>query len=139
MAAQMGKDLLLKVDETGGGSFVTVAGLRTKRISFGAETVDVTDQSSAGQWRELLDGAGVKRANVAGAGIFKDAASDGTVRAIFFSGVVRDWQIVVPHFGTISGPFQVTALEYGGNYDEEVVYDIALESAGLIAFAPEGA
>ncbi|WMS41696.1 phage major tail protein, TP901-1 family [Acuticoccus sp. MNP-M23] len=135
MAAQMGKDLLLKVDESGGGSFVTVAGLRTKRISFGAEAVDVTDQSSAGQWRELLDGAGVKRANVSGAGIFKDASSDGTVRAIFFSGTVRDWQIVVPDFGTISGPFQVTALEYGGNYNEEVVYDIALESAGQLAFA----
>ncbi len=135
MAAQMGKDLLLKVDETGGGSFVTVAGLRSKRISFGAEAIDVTDQSSAGQWRELLSGGGVRRANVAGAGIFKDASSDGTVRAIFFSGVVRDWQIVVPDFGTISGPFQVTALEYGGNYDEEVVYDIALESAGAITFA----
>jgi len=134
MAAQMGKDLLLKVDESGGGSFATVAGLRSKRISFGAEAVDVTDQSSAGQWRELLDGAGVKRANVAGAGIFKDASSDGTVRAIFFSGLVRDWQIVVPDFGTIAGPFQVTALEYGGNYNEEVVYDIALESAGALTF-----
>jgi len=134
MGAQMGRDLLLKVDETGGGSFVTVAGLRSKRISFGAEAVDVTDQGSAGQWRELLDGAGVKRANVAGSGIFKDAASDATVRSIFFSGAVRDWQVVVPHFGTVSGPFKLTALEYGGNHDGEVVYEIALESAGPLTF-----
>lgn len=134
MGAQMGRDLLLKVDETGAGSFVTVAGLRSKRISFGAETVDVTDQGSAGQWRELLDGAGVKRANVAGSGIFKDQGSDTTVRAIFFAGAVRDWQVIVPHFGTVAGPFKVTALEYGGNHDGEVVYEIALESAGELTF-----
>lgn len=134
MGAQMGRDLLLKVDETGAGSFVTVAGLRSKRISFGAEAVDVTDQGSAGQWRELLSGAGVKSANVAGSGIFKDQSSDGTVRAIFFAGLVRDWQVIVPHFGTVEGPFKVTALEYGGNHDGEVVYEIALESAGELSF-----
>ncbi|WP_420392566.1 phage major tail protein, TP901-1 family [Acuticoccus sp.] len=135
MGAQKGKDLLLKVDDSGAGSFVTVAGLRSKRISFGAEAVDVTDQGSAGQWRELLDGAGVRRANLAGSGIFKDAASDGAVRAIFFTGAVRNWQVIVPDFGTIAGPFQVTALEYGGNHDGEVVYEIAMESAGELTFA----
>jgi len=134
MGAQAGKDLLLKVDETGLGSFATVAGLRSKRISFGAEAVDVTDQDSAGQWREILDGAGMKTANVAGSGIFKDAASDATVRSIFFSGAVRGWQVVVPDFGTVEGPFKVTALEYGGNHDGEVVYEIALESAGELTF-----
>ncbi|MEM9221495.1 MAG: phage major tail protein, TP901-1 family [Pseudomonadota bacterium] len=134
MAAQSGSDLLLKVDDTGGGSFKTVAGLRSKRISFGAEAIDVTDPSSAGRWRELLDGAGVKRANVAGSGIFKDKPADEAVRTIFFAGSVRDWQVVLPDFGTVQGPFQVTALEYGGNYDGEVVYDIALESAGALDF-----
>lgn len=135
MSAQKGKDLLLKVDQNGAGSFLTVAGLRSKRISFGAEAVDVTDQASAGQWRELLDGAGVRRANLAGSGIFKDAGSDGVVRTLFFAGSVRNWQVVVPDFGTIAGPFQVTALEYGGNFDGEVVYEIAMESAGELTFA----
>jgi len=136
MSAQMGRDLLLKVDETGTGTFVTVAGLRSKRISFGAEAVDITDQESAGQWRELLGGAGVKSANVSGSGIFKDQSSDATVRTIFFAGAVRDWQVIVPHFGAVAGPFKVTALEYGGNYDAEVVYEIALESAGELTFIP---
>ena len=135
MGAQNGKDLLLKIDETGAGSFVTVAGLRSKRISFGAEAVDVTDQESAGQWRELLDGAGVRRANLAGSGIFKDASSDTVVRTAFFNGAVRDWQVVVPDFGTVEGPFMVTALEYGGNHDGEVVYEIAMESAGQLTFS----
>ena len=34
MVAQKGKDLLLKLDQSGAGSFVTVAGLRTKRLAF---------------------------------------------------------------------------------------------------------
>ena len=134
MAAQKGKDLLLKLDSDGLGSFVTVAGLRSKRIAFNSESVDITDADSAGRWRELLAGSGVKRAAVSGSGIFKDAASDAAIRTHFFAGEIVDWQLVVPDFGTIEGPFQITALEYGGSHDGEVTFEIALESAGPIAF-----
>jgi TP901-1 family phage major tail protein len=64
MAAQKGKDLLLKMHD--GAGFVTVAGLRSRRIAFNAETVDVTHAESTERWRELLAGAGVKRASVSG-------------------------------------------------------------------------
>ena len=60
MAVQAGKDLLIKIDQTGNGQFETIAGLRATRISFNAETVDVTSLESQGGWRELLAGAGVK-------------------------------------------------------------------------------
>lgn len=132
MVAQKGRDLLLKVED--GGSFVTVAGLRTKRLSFNAQAVDVTDAQSAGRWRELLGGAGVQRASVSGGGIFKDQASDALVRAAFFSGSILSFQLAIPDFGTVSGPFQITALEYSGNHDGEVLFEIALESAGALAF-----
>src|SRR5690349_1624324 len=135
MAAQKGKDLLLKVDANGLGSFQTVAGLRSKRIAFNSETVDVTDSESAGRWRELLAGSGVQRAAVTGSGIFKDAASDATMRTRFFDGAIVDWQLVLPDFGTVEGPFQITALEYTGSHDGEVTFELALESAGQISFA----
>ena len=134
MTAQKGKDLLLKIDATGSGGFTTVAGLRSRQIAFNAESVDVTDAESAGRWRELLDGAGVKRASVAGSGIFKDASTDETVRQVFFDGLIRDWQVVVPDFGTLEGPFQITALEYAGEHNGELTYEMALESGGAIAF-----
>ncbi len=134
MVAQKGKDLLLKIDTSGSGAFTTVAGLRSRQIAFNAETVDVTDAESSGRWRELLAGAGVKRAAVSGSGIFKDATTDGTVRSVFFDGAIRNWQVIVPDFGTIAGAFQVTALEYAGNHDGEVTYEIALESAGSLSF-----
>ncbi|MGX1099962.1 phage major tail protein, TP901-1 family [Amorphus sp. MBR-141] len=135
MGAQRGRDLVLRLDESGAGSFVTVAGLRARRLSFNADAVDVTDTESAGRWRELLDGAGVRRASLSGSGIFKDASSDAAARTIFFAGAIRSWQVVIPDFGTVSGPFQLTGLDYAGNHDGEVTYEISLESAGELAFA----
>jgi TP901-1 family phage major tail protein len=135
MAAQKGKDLLLKVDSDGAGTFATVAGLRTRAIAFNAEAVDVTHQESAGQWRELLAGAGVKQARVTGAGIFKDAASDALVRSYVFGGIIRDWQVIIPDFGTVEGPFQISSFELTGRHDGEVAFEIALESGGELTFA----
>ncbi len=135
MATQKGKDLLLKIVPSGGGAAVTVAGLRTKKVAFNAQAVDVTDADSSGRWRELLSGAGVQRCSLGGAGIFNDAASDAMVRTGFFGGVIQDWQIVIPDFGTIAGPFLITALEYAGSHDGELSFDMALESAGALTFA----
>ena len=135
MAAQKGKDLLLKVDSDGLGAFVTVAGLRSRTLAFNAETVEITHAESAGHWRELLEGAGVKTARVTGAGIFKDAASDEIVRGLFFNGTIRSWQVVIPDFGTVSGPMQISSLELTGRHDGEVTFEIALESAGELVFA----
>ncbi len=132
MSAQKGKDILLKLDQ--GGGFVTVAGIRATRLTFNADTVDVTTADSVGQWRELLAGAGVRSAAVAGSGIFKDAASDEALRAVFFTATVPDFEIVIPDFGTVSGPFQVTSLEYAGSHDGEASYEIALASAGALSF-----
>ena len=55
MVAQKGKDMLLKLDTGASGNFTTVAGLRSRRIAFNSETVDVTDFESTGRWRELLE------------------------------------------------------------------------------------
>ena len=134
MAAQKGKDLLLKVDSDGDGDFTTVAGLRSRSIAFNAETVDITHQESAGQWRELLAGAGVRTARVSGAGIFKDAASDELIRSYVFNGTIRDWQIIVPDFGTVKGPFQITSFELTGRHDGEVAFELSLDSAGELTF-----
>ena len=133
MPAQKGKDLLLKIDD-GASGFVTVAGLRTRQLAFNAEPVDVTHAESAGRWRELLAGAGVRRAAISGAGVFKDEASDARLRQVFFDGEIRSYQVIVPDFGRIEGPFQVTSLEYRGDHVGEVTFAMAFESAGALTF-----
>ena len=134
MAVQNGKDLLVKIDLTGDGNFQTVAGLRATRVSFNAESVDVTSLESAGGWRELLAGAGVQSAAISGSGIFRDASSDERVRQIFFDGEMPGFQVVIPDFGIIEGPFQVGSIEYAGNHDGEATYELSLNSAGQLTF-----
>lgn len=134
MAAQNGKDLLVKIDMTGDGLFETAAGLRATRISLNAETVDVTSLESTGGWRELLSGAGVKTAAISGSGVFKDEATDERARQIFFDGETPDFQVIVPGFGTMEGPFQITSIEYAGSHNGEATYELSLASAGALIF-----
>jgi TP901-1 family phage major tail protein len=134
MVAQKGKDLLIKVDMTGAGSFQTVAGLRASRISFNAQPVEITSLESQGRWRELLAGAGARSASIAGSGVFRDDTADERIRTIFFVGEIPDFQVVIPDFGIIEGPFQITSLEYSGAHDGEAVYEIAMASAGALSF-----
>ena len=135
MTAQKGRDLLLKLDETGSGTFETVAGLRATRLSFNADTVDATTADSPGQWRELLGGAGLRSAAISGSGVFKDAASDAALRRVFFDAVLPAFRVVIPDFGTVEGAFQVTGLDYAGNHDGEATYEVSLVSAGPLTFA----
>ena len=134
MAAQNGKDLLIKLDMTGDGLFETIAGLRASRISFNAESVDVTSLESQGGWRELLGGAGVKSANISGSGIFKDATTDERARQIFFDAEVPSFQVIIPDFGVVEGPFQVTSIEYSGSHNGEATYELSMASAGALTF-----
>ena len=135
MTAQRGRDLLLKVDSTGTGTYITVAGLRANTLTFNSEVVDASAQDSAGAWKELLAGAGLKSAQIKGQGIFKNAASDASIRGYFFNGTIVNWQIVIPSFGTVTGPFQIAALDFSGKHDGEVTFDVSLVSAGLLTFA----
>lgn len=133
MAGQRGRDVLLKLaDET--GDFVTVAGVRTKTLQLAAGTVDGTNTDSPDAWRELVTGAGVKSARLSGAGVFKDAASDARMRALFFAGDVGIWQLALPGFGVIEGPFQISELAYSGEHDGEAAFTLTLESAGALGF-----
>lgn len=133
MSAQRGRDILLKIESEGGG-FTTVAGLRARTIALNARTVDATDGDSAGRWRELLSGAGVRSAAVNGQGVFRDAASDALIREAFFSQTAKTWRLIVPDFGQLEGAFLVAALEYAGEHEGEATFAISLASAGEIAF-----
>lgn len=134
MGAQNGKDLLVKVDMTNSGSFTTLAGLRATRVSFNAETIDITSLESQGGWRELLSGAGVRSVSISGSGVFRDADTDERARQLFFDGEAPKFQVVIPDFGVVEGPFQVTSIEYGGSHNGEATYELSLASAGSLSF-----
>lgn len=134
MVAQKGKDLLIKIDMDGSGTFETVAGLRASRITFNADTVDVTNLDSEGGWRELLGGAGVRSAAISGSGVFRDEYTDERARQIFFDGDIPEFQVIIPDFGVVEGAFQITSLEYSGQHDGEAAFEMSLASAGALNF-----
>lgn len=135
MTAQSGRNLLLKVKNPATDTFETVGGLRARSLDLMQDMVDVTHGQSDGRWRELLGDAGLRHGKISGQGLFRNETSDETVRTLFFDGAVANWQIMVPDFGTIEGPFLVTVLDYAGRHDEAITFEMTLESAGALNFA----
>ena len=135
MAAQAGKDILLKIgDGAATPVFTTVGGLRARTISLNAKAIDTTDSESSGRWRELLAWSSVRSLAVSGSGVFRDSVSDAAVRDSFFAQTARVWRLVIPDFVQLEGPFLVTALEYAGDHDGEAAFALSLASAGAVTF-----
>ncbi len=134
MAAQNGRDMLVKI-KNGDGEFVTLAGLRSKAFRLNARTVDITNTDSAQGWKELLPGAGVKSAEISGAGVFRDTTSDALARSAFFEQSAETYRFIIPDFGVVEGPFLLTSLSYAGTYQGEATYELSLMSAGAPSFS----
>ncbi|HVY88252.1 MAG TPA: phage major tail protein, TP901-1 family [Hyphomonadaceae bacterium] len=135
MTGQRGRDLLIKIGDGGSPeSFVTVAGIRTRTFSLLAGAVDATNADSPDGWRELIRGSAPKKMEVAGAGAFRDAASDARMRSAYFSGEAVRLQLEVPGFGVFTGPFAIAELSYAGAHDDVATISIRLLSAGAISF-----
>ncbi len=135
MAGQRGRDVLIRIGDGGlSEAFVSVAGIRARTISLSAGLVDATTAESPQAWRELAAGAGVKRAEVSGSGVFKDAASDALIRRAYFNGEAPRFQLVIPGFGVMAGPFLISELSYSGEHDGEAGFAIRLVSAGVVTF-----
>ena len=135
MAGQRGRDVLIRISDGGAPeTFVSVAGIRARTISLSTSLVDATLVHSPQAWRELVAGAGTKRAEVAGSGVFKDAASDARMRHAYFSGEAPRFRLEIPDFGVLAGPFAISELSYGGDHEAEATFAIRLMSAGVVTF-----
>jgi len=140
MAGQRGRDVLISIgDGDEPGAFVLVAGMRARTINLTAGLIEATTAQSAQAWREVIAGAGVKRAEVVGSGAFKDAESDALMRAAFFAGKASTFELVIPDFGVLRGPFVITELTYGGEHNGEATFAIRVASAGVVTVEADGA
>lgn len=138
MTAQKGKDLLIKIlsgDNNGVKTYRTAMGLRANTIALNAAAVDISDASQTHGWRELLSGAGLKTMSINGEGVFRDDAADEKIRTSFVNGSAEEWQVHIPNFYDITGKFQITSLEYAGEYDGVLTWRLSLESAGSLSWA----
>jgi len=133
MAAQRGAALLLKLNTTG-STYVTIAGLRSTSLSLNDESVDITTKDSGGN-KTLLANGGIHSMSVSGSGVFTDATVEENLRAAMNGTAFTKFQVLLPNFGTYTGDFNVTSLEYAGEYNGEMTYSVSLESSGAITYA----
>ena len=96
-------------------------------------TPDATTPSGA-LWASSLNG--LKSVSISGDGIFLDeSAQEGRLNTIAIAAdPVANFEIVVPDFGTYSGEFRVTSLEFGGETEGAATFSLSLESNGTIAY-----
>ena len=135
MAAQKGSALLMKIGNAGSPeTFTTIGGMRSTSLAMNDEMVDVTNKDSA-RARTLLAQGGTNSMTVSGSGVFTDSATEATLRSKFDVSALTNYQFLVPDFGTFTGSFQLTTLEYAGEFNGEVTYSFTFESAGAITFA----
>jgi len=146
MAAQKGLDMLIKMDIS--GTQTTIGGLRSSSISLSDESVDVTNKDSLGT-RTLLAGGGVNSVAISGSGVFTDSASEVALRTSYQAqqntsdgssaqtAAFETFQFKIPNLGTYTGAFNITSLEYAGEYNGEVTYSMSFESAGYVTYAAE--
>ena len=118
MAKQLGRTLLVKIgDGAGSEAFTTIAGLNSKSITINNSAIDVTTPDattpSGALFAQSLNG--LKSVSVLGDGIFLDESEqEGWLKTIAMQAdPVANFELVVPDFGTYSGEFRVTSLEFG--------------------------
>ena len=129
MAAQLGKSLLLKKDIS--GTMTTIGGLRSTSMTLNDEMIDITNKDSGSQ-RTLLPSGGILSMTISGSGVFTDTAAEQNLRANYGTSTFGTYNVIVPDLGTYAGTFQITSLEFSGEFNGEVTYSVTLESSGSV-------
>lgn len=132
MAVESGAAFLLKMsDGLEPETFLTVAGLRTTQMSISTEQVVVTNKGSGG-WRELLSAAGVRAVSISGGGVFTGSDAELALKSRALSGALARYEVSFEGGERLRGSFQVTRLDYAGDFNGERSYTLSLESSGIV-------
>jgi len=131
MAANAGRAWALSILIA--GSYVPVAGLRTRSFVANNTNIDVTTADSAGRWRELLGGAGIQSLDIDFAGIHQNDAGAKTLFQAATSSALQTIRLV-----TQGIQIDMTALvdnyKSDGPYNEAATFEAKLLSSGQPTF-----
>lgn len=134
MAAEKGRLFIIKRgDGTTVETFTTIAALRSTSFSINGEMVDITNKDSSGA-RLLLAEAGVSSVAVSGSGVFTDTANELLLSVSALDRTLDNYEILFESGDKYGAAFQVTTLEYAGEFNGERTYSLTLESSGPVTF-----
>ena len=141
MAKQLGRALLVKIGDAADPEvFTNLCGLNSKSLTINNSSIDVTTPDcttpEGALWTATL--AGLKNLGLSGDGFFEDSVAEARMNTVAMAADnTVNMEIVVPDFGTYSGAFRISSLEFGGETEGGVTYSVSLESNGTVAFAAE--
>lgn len=127
MAAEVGRGLVI---QRGG---VTIAGVRTKGITFNSEAIEVTTDDDSGK-RTLLEANGTESIDLSVEGLTKDE----NLLAIPAGGGTRieEYTITLPWGGSITGDFRLNNVELGAEYTDAITFSAEIQSTGAWTYTP---
>jgi TP901-1 family phage major tail protein len=132
MSIESGAAFLLKIGDGGTPeAFQTVAGLRTTQMTLATEPVVVTNKGSGG-WRQLLPAGGVRSVSISGAGVFTGSTAELRLKSLVMNGAVDRFEVSFESGERLRGAFQVTRLDYSGDFNGERSFALSLESSGPV-------
>jgi TP901-1 family phage major tail protein len=113
-------------------SFHTLGGLRSKSLSFNSEAIDITNHGSQ-EWKELLDGKGLRSMSVSGSGIFDSNAALARMQSQALANAITRYQLIDADTGNaFRGAFKITSIEYAGEHNGEKTWSLSIESSGEV-------
>lgn len=110
---------------------------RTKSITIGAESIDIT-QDCDGAFRTLMDEPGVRSIDMSVDGLLTQ--DDWIKQALDTSSntFLKEYTLVIKGLGSITGDFFIGNFELGAPHDEAVTFSATVESSGEWTFTPAG-
>jgi len=113
-------------------AFVAIGGIRSKTFSLGVDGIDITNEDSD-EWTTLLDGAGIRSAEISGEGVFVNSQK---IQALEDDMIANNLVCLMfleeKSFRMFDGCFKVTSLEYSGGHDGEGTMSISASSSGKV-------
>jgi predicted secreted protein len=112
-----------------------IVGIRTKTLSYGAETIDITTDDDDG-WRRILETAVAQRQFDFA---FEGLVNNDEVLEIAASAeglLVGNYTLTMPGIGTITGKFVFAGWEKTGAYNDATTFSITAQSTEECTVTP---
>lgn len=137
MAKQRGREMLLRVGTTAGGTttYETVASLNSKSFVVNNLAIDLSlpPASSGAGWRQTE--TGLTSVSLSADGFADESTAEHRLMNLSLNGDGREnFEIFVPGLGTFNGLFRIISIEHAGATEAGVTFSIVMESADTITY-----
>ena len=129
MAKSIGRATVIKKNA------VAIAGVRTKTIAWGGESIDVTSNEDAGV-RLLLSESAQEQIDISFDGIESDYVLRDIALDTASDKMLTDITYELDDGTVISGSFRLSSYEMGSPYNEDTTFSATLESSGAWTVTP---